>query len=207
MRICVYSSSSEALSPLYFGEARRLGTLMAKNHHELVYGAGDLGLMGECARGLQQGGGRIIGVIPEALNQEGIVFPDCHDLHVTKTMRERKALMEDIADGFIALPGGFGTLEELLEIITLKQLKYHNKPIVILNINHFYETLLGFFEQIIQNKFAQEFSRGFYFVTSDVEDALAYIEAYRPTMTEDKWFGRRGLLDAQGENRKEENEV
>lgn len=188
MRICVYSSSSEALEDSYFQEARRLGELMAEKNYGLVYGAGDIGLMGECARGTYESGGQVIGVIPEALNQKGIVFENCLELHVTKTMHERKAIMEERADAFIALPGGYGTLEELLEVITLKQLKYHQKPIVILNTNDFYGKLLSFFDHIIDMNFAKEACREFYYVASDPLDALSHIEEYEPQDYRDKWF-------------------
>ncbi len=188
MKICVYSSSSEGLEESYFQEAKILGKLLAEKQYDLVYGAGDLGLMGACARSTFESGGKVIGVIPEALNRKGIVFENCQQLHVTKTMRERKAIMEDSADAFIALPGGYGTLEELLEVITLKQLQYHKKPIVILNTNDFYGKLLSFFEQIISLKFAKEVCREFYYVASDSKDALRYIEEFKPSTYGEKWF-------------------
>lgn len=144
--------------------------------------------MGACARGLQAQGGRLIGVIPEALNRAGIVCERCDELHVTHTMRERKAIMEGTADAFIALPGGYGTLEELLEVITLKQLHYHNKPIVILNTRSFYDPLLAFFESMIEQRFAKGSCRGFYHVAKAAEEALGHIEAYVPAEQEPKWW-------------------
>lgn len=188
MKICVYSSSSEALEESFFQEARLLGKLLAQKQYDLVFGAGDLGLMGACARSTLESGGNVIGVIPEALNRKGIVFEKCQELHVTKTMRERKAIMEDSADAFIALPGGYGTVEELLEIITLRQLQYHKKPIVILNTNNYYGKLLSFFDQIISLNFAKEVCREFYYVAKNPKEAIRYIEEFKPREYGEKWF-------------------
>ena len=146
-----------------------------------------VGLMGETAKGIHQESGKVIGVIPEVLNKPGIVYSLCDELVVTETLRERKAIMDERSAGFIALPGGFGTLEELLEIITLKQLQYHNKPIVILNIQGFYDGLIEVFEKIIELKFAKNDCRQLYFVTEDVGEALDYIENYVPQECSSKW--------------------
>ncbi|MFZ7104820.1 MAG: TIGR00730 family Rossman fold protein [Peptococcaceae bacterium] len=186
--ICVYSSSSSAVGPEYFTAAQKLGAEIARRGMGLIFGGGIVGLMGETAKAVHEMGGHVIGVIPEALNQKGIVYEQCDELIVTDDLRRRKAVMDERADGFIALPGGFGTLEELLEIITLKQLKYHNKPIVILNINHFYEGLLDVFENIIKLKFAKVDCRDLYFVAGDVREALEYLEGYVPRDCGLKWF-------------------
>jgi len=186
--ICVYSSSSSVVSPEYFDAARQLGTEMGKRDIGLVFGGGVVGLMGETARAVHDSGGKVVGVIPEALNQKGIVYEYCDELIITKELRERKAIMDEKADGFMALPGGFGTLEELLEIITLKQLRYHNKPIVVLNVNGFYNGLIEVFEKIIELKFAKVNCRDLYHVTSKVEEALKYFENYVPTDCGPKWL-------------------
>jgi hypothetical protein len=144
--------------------------------------------MGATAKALHEEGGKVVGVIPEALNIRGIVYDTCDEIFITKGLRERKAIMDERADAFIALPGGFGTLEELLEIITLKQLGYHDKPIVILNVSGFYDDLVELFEKIIHEKFAKPQSRNLYYVTGDVHDALNYIENYQGFTREDKWF-------------------
>jgi uncharacterized protein (TIGR00730 family) len=127
-------------------------------------------------------------VIPRALNVAGVVYEACDELVETPGLRERKGIMDERSDAFIALPGGYGTLEEVLEIITLKQLRYHNKPIVILNIGGFYDNLLKQFEIIIDGRFAKEECRRLYFVTGSTEEALDYIDAYKPYIYSDKWL-------------------
>lgn len=186
--ICVYSSSSGAIDKEYFVIARELGNKIASNGYTMIFGAGDVGLMGECARGAKEKKGKVVGVIPEALNAKKIVFKDCDEIIVTSGMRERKAVMDEKSDAFITMPGGYGTLEELLEIITLKQLKYHEKPIIILNVKGYYDDLIKIFEKIIREKFAKQQCENLYYITSEVDDALKYIEEYTPVETEDKWF-------------------
>lgn len=186
--ICVYSSSSTAIEQLYFDAATQLGQLMALRGDELLYGGGMIGLMGAIAEAVRKNGGKVIGVIPKALDRPGIVYENCDELIVTEGMRERKAMMDARSEAFIALPGGYGTLEELLEIITLKQLKYHNKPIVILNLNHFYDPLLAQFESIAQQHFAKHESQDLYRVTDSITDALQYIDSYTPYQFSDKWL-------------------
>lgn len=176
--ICVYCSSSDALDAAYFDAATALGTAIAASDHTLIFGGGRTGLMGTVARSVQASGGQVIGVIPEAL------MPYCYtsadEVITTRDMRERKAVMEARADAFIGLPGGFGTLEEMLEIITLKQLKFHNKPIVMMNTMGFYEHLLDAFEHIFEAHFAKQEFRQLYYVAPDAEAVLSYIMAYQP---------------------------
>jgi uncharacterized protein (TIGR00730 family) len=165
-----------------------LGKMIAGRQDRLLFGGGMVGLMGAIAKAVHESGGKVIGVIPKALNLQGIVSELCDELIVTEGLRERKAVMDAKSDVFIALPGGFGTLEELLEIIALKQLKYHNKPIIILNVNHFYDKLLEQFALIIQQDFAKPESRELYFVTNSVNGALEYIDSYTPYPFDNKWF-------------------
>ena len=186
--ICVYSSSSNSIDPKYFEIAAGLGKEIAKNKDILLFGGGMRGLMGATATAVHSLGGKVIGVIPEALNQKGVVYETCDELIVTKDMRERKSIMDARSDAFIALPGGFGTLEELLEIITLKQLKYHKKPIVIINSNNFYDPMLKQFDLIIEQNFAKAESGLLYHITSDISDALEYIDNYKPPVIKDKWL-------------------
>jgi uncharacterized protein (TIGR00730 family) len=186
--ICVYSSSSNSIDATYFEMATELGKAIALNKDVLLFGGGMRGLMGATATAVYEHGGRIIGVIPKALNQKGVVYETCNELIVTKDMRKRKSVMDARSDAFIALPGGFGTFEEVLEMITLKQLKYHNKPIVILNGNGYYEFMLKQFDQIIDQHFAKPESYLLYYVTSSVSDALNYICNYTPTEFKDKWL-------------------
>lgn len=186
--ICVYSSSSCKISQPYFEVAEELGKAIALRGDALLYGGGLIGLMGASAKAVHQHHGKVIGVIPKALNIEGVVYGNCDELIVTEGLRERKAIMDARFDAFIALPGGFGTLEEILEIITLKQLKYHTKPIVILNVDGFYDRLLTQFEEIIEQKFAKPESKGLYYVTTDPNKALEYIDSYQPMVIKEKWL-------------------
>ena len=186
--ICVYSSSSWAIDPVYFDAASTLGREIATKEDQFLFGGGLTGLMGACARAVHQHNGQVIGIIPEALNIKGIVYDRCDELVVTKCMRERKAIMDERSDAFIALPGGYGTLEEILEIITLKQLRYHNKPIVILNINNFYDKLLEQFETFNRQQFAKTECNELYFVTEDISSALDYIDLYEPPVFEKLWL-------------------
>ena len=186
--ICVYSSSSRAIDHCYFQVAEELGKAIALRGDTLLFGGGLIGLMGATAKAVHQHHGKVIGVIPKALNVKGVVYETCDELIVTEGMRERKAIMDVRSDAFIALPGGFGTLEELLEIITLKQLKYHNKPIVILNVNDFYNRLLMQFEEIIDQRFAKPESQGLYHVTNNPNEALEYLDSYRPMVIKEKWL-------------------
>ncbi len=186
--ICVYSSSSCSIDCHYFEVAEGLGEAIALRGDKLLFGGGLIGLMGATAKAVHKHHGKVIGVIPKALNVMGVVYDSCDELIVTEGMRERKAIMDARSDAFIALPGGFGTLEEILEIITLKQLKYHNKPVVIINTNGFYNRLLAQFEEIIDQKFAKPESRGLYFVTNDPNEALEHIDSYQPVIIKEKWL-------------------
>lgn len=175
--ICVYSSSSNLIGPQYFQLATTLGQAIASRGDTLLFGGGLIGLMGATAQAVQANQGRVIGVIPEALNQKGIVYELCDELIITPGLRERKAIMDSRSDAFIALPGGFGTLEEVLEIITLKQLRYHQKPIVILNIDGFYDPLLQQFTAIIERNFAVSESKQLYLITDSIDAGLTYIDS------------------------------
>jgi uncharacterized protein (TIGR00730 family) len=154
MHICVYCASSNDIAPCYFDVARALGTALAQHGWPLVYGGGSVGLMGALAEAVHAAGGTVIGIIPQALLDREVGYLKADELIVTTTMRERKRLMDERADAFVTLPGGFGTLEELLEIITLKQLRYHDKPIIIVNVDGFYDALLAQFAHTFESGFA-----------------------------------------------------
>lgn len=178
--ICVYSSASNQLDVEYYEAARELGVLMGREGFNLVYGGGSLGTMWENAKAVKEFGGKVIGVIPEKLHKLGVGNYDCDELIVTKCMRSRKEKLDQIADAAIALAGGFGTLEELSEMVVQKQLGYNDKAIVILNTNGFYDNLLKFFEEIIGQNFADKESREFYYVTQSPKDAINYLKNYKP---------------------------
>ena len=138
MNVCVYGASSSRIEPEYFSEAERLGRLLAENGFGLVFGGGREGLMGAVSRGAFSKGGRIIGIAPRFFDEPGILCENCSELIFTETMNERKALMAQYSDAFIALPGGIGTFEELFETLTLKQLGRTDKAIVLLNTLDYY---------------------------------------------------------------------
>ncbi len=187
LNICVYSSSSDSLEAKYYDIAEELGEKMALRGHSLVFGAGVVGTMGATARGIKKGNGRITGIIPEKLNIKGIVYEECDELIITPEMRSRKKLLDERSDAFVALPGGFGTLEEVLEVITSKQLGYHSKPIVFLNIDGYFDPLFEMFERSYSEKFAKPVYRNLYHVSYDVNDAIEYIENYKPMELGQKW--------------------
>ncbi|MGD9581683.1 MAG: TIGR00730 family Rossman fold protein [Vampirovibrionia bacterium] len=186
--ICIYCSSSDAVDTTYFETAIKLSEIMAKRNHKLVYGGASVGLMGTLAKTIHKNGGYTIGIMPEGLADKGISFENCDEFIVTKNMRDRKATMEDMSEAFIALPGGFGTLEELMEIITGKQLSFHTKAIVILNTNGFYDKLIELFEQIYSENFAKSVYKELYYVTDDPLKAIEYIENYVTPIIERKWY-------------------
>lgn len=186
--ICVYCSSSDAVDEVYFETARSLGNLIALKGHNLVYGGATVGLMGALADSAYDNNARIIGIMPEALMSKGITFNKADEFIITKDLRDRKARMEAVSDAFIALPGGFGTLEEILEILTLKQLQIHNKPVILINTDNFYDSLFDLFEKIYDKHFAKSDYRSLYYITEDADSAISYIESYTPPQLTSKWF-------------------
>ena len=189
--ICVFASSSNYLDKKFYQDAETLGNLIGKNNYNIVYGGSRLGLMYTCANAVKKNGGKIIGIMPERLANMGCSNPDdCDEFILTTGMRERKGKLDELSDAVIALAGGFGTLEELSEIIVQKQLGYNNKPIVILNTNNFYDKLIEFFETIINKNFANESSRKLYYIASTPEDAINYITNYRADIIESKFVVR-----------------
>jgi cytokinin riboside 5'-monophosphate phosphoribohydrolase len=186
MNICVYCASSDAVAPVFFAAARTLGRRIAQRGDTLVYGGADVGLMGALARAVKAGGGRVIGVMPEQMTAEPLAFAGADEFIVTRDMRERKARMAALADAFLVLPGGFGTLEELAEVLVLRQLREHAKPIVLLNIQGFYGPLVALFEHYYREGFAKPW-RELYHVIDSVEGALDYFDHYEPAMPPRKW--------------------
>lgn len=173
MRICVYCSASDLVPAAFFEEARALGAGIAARGWQLVYGGGSVGLMGALAESVHASGGHVIGVIPQGLLDREVGYLKSDELIVTTTLRERKQAMDDRADAFVALAGGFGTIEELIEIMTLRQLGYHTKPILIVNTDGFYDSLLAQFERLFALQFTAERHRQNYLVVPDAGAALA----------------------------------
>jgi uncharacterized protein (TIGR00730 family) len=189
-KVCVFCSSGEDLAEAYYDAAKALGELLAKNNYEIIHGAGNIGLMGALMRSAAQHNCKITGVVPEKLNKPNIVSDIYQELVITPDMKERKEYMRQNSDAFIALPGGFGTLEELLEVITLNQLKYHNKPIVIINTLNFFDKLLEHFDNMYMQDFANKLYKKLYYVALNPDDAAYYIKSYKAESIYDKYLGK-----------------
>lgn len=177
--ICVFASSSNFLSDCYYEDASELGKLMGKAGYNIVYGGSTLGMMWACAEQVKLNGGKIYGVMPQRLVDMGCRTDNCDEFHLAVGMRDRKQKMDEISDAVIALAGGFGTLEELAEMIVQKQLGYNKKPVVILNTNGYYDKLLEFFDGIIDEKFANKIAKGLIYVAKTPQEAIDYINNYK----------------------------
>jgi len=184
--ICIFCSSSNEIDRAFYDSANKTANLLVKHDCSLIFGGGMIGLMGELARVFYDNNKDVITVIPKKLNKKGIVYEKSTKIIETDTMSERKSIMEQISDAFIALAGGFGTLEELLEIITLKQLGYHNKPIAVLNTLGFYDPLINQLELLYEKKFAKKTYKNLYFISQNPEDIIDYLINYKPFIVEKK---------------------
>lgn len=177
LSICVYCASSDAVDGSFFDAARHLGGLIGRSGHTLVYGGGRIGLMGALALAVHEHGGRVVGVIPKSMVDKEYAYRDADELVVTDDIRQRKAIMDRRADAFVALPGGFGTLEEVAEVVAHRQLQMHNRPVVIVNSSGFYDPLLSLFDHFIEHRFAKARHRESYHVALDPAAALEFLEA------------------------------
>jgi len=177
MKICVYGASSAELEQVYFDEAFALGAMLAKAGHSLIFGGGNSGLMGSCARGAASEGGEIIGIAPRFFDEPGILFPECTEFIFTETMSERKKLMEDSADAFIILPGGIGTYEEFFETLTLKQLGQHDKPMALMNTNAYYSAMNAMLEHTVSAGFMGRSCLELFAICQSPSEAVAHIES------------------------------
>jgi hypothetical protein len=188
-RICVFCGSNNGASAIYSQTAVRLGVELAARNLTLVYGGGHHGLMGTVADAVMKAGGEVIGVIPQALVRKEQAHFEITSLHVVGSMHERKAMMADLADGFIALPGGFGTFEELIEILTWAQLGFHHKPCGVVNVAGYYDGLLSFFDHATRERFIRSEHRSMVLAADDPVMLLDRMLDYQaPVM--DKWIDR-----------------
>ncbi len=176
MNICVFGASSDRIEKAYFEEAYALGVLIAREGHRLIFGGGNEGLMGACARGVLSEGGRPLGIAPRFFDEPGILMKEECDFVFTETMSERKAHMEAEADAFIALPGGIGTYEEFFEVLTLKQLARHAKPIVLFNINGFFDKLVDFIRDDTAAGFIRAQTMSLFGCESEVDAVVRFVE-------------------------------
>jgi uncharacterized protein (TIGR00730 family) len=187
--VCVYCGSSPGADPAFAVAAGFVGRLLAQSGRTLVYGGGRAGLMGTVADAALAAGGRVVGVIPQALVDKEVAHRGLSDLQVVGSMHERKALMADLADGFLALPGGLGTLEEFFEAWTWGQLGLHTKPYGLLDVGGFVGPLLGFLDRLVEQRFVRPAHRAMLLVGSDPSALLAGMAAHRPGYVP-KWIDR-----------------
>jgi len=188
MRICVYLGSSPGNSPVYRDAAEQFGNLLASRGIGLVYGGGMVGLMGVIADAVCAAGGEVIGVIPEALRAREHDHQGISELHVVQTMHERKALMAKLADGFVTLPGGIGTFEEMFEAWCWSQLGYHQKPCGLLDVNGFYSKMSSFIDHVVEEGFLQPWHRAMLLIEKEPEALLDRMAQYLAPPTE-HWLG------------------
>ena len=190
--ICVYGASSASIDHVYLDAANALGKAIAEQGYGMVFGAGDTGVMGAAARGAHDAGGKVIGVLPRFMAEvEGLAYPDCDELVVAETMRERKKALEELSSAYITAPGGIGTFEEFFEILTLKQLHQHGKALVVLNTQDYYRPLLNLLNECVNQQFAAPSMHSLYGVADTPAEALAYIEAYRYVEPQGPWHEGR----------------
>ena len=185
--ICVYCSSSNGLPAKFYDFAEDFGINIAKNGYDMVYGGTIVGMMGVIANNALNYGAEVTGVIPEKIASYGLKNPKLANIIITKEMRERKAVMERLSDIFVALPGGFGTFEEIFEIMVAKQLGYHNKPVIFFNFDNFYDNMFKMFDKIYENNFAKESVKNLYYITDDIQDMYNYLKHYEPCEFVLKW--------------------
>jgi uncharacterized protein (TIGR00730 family) len=188
-RLCVFCGSSTGSRPEYRAAARRLGELLAARGLGLVFGAGHVGLMGVLADAVLGAGGEAVGVIPQALVDKELAHRGLTELHVVQTMHQRKALMADLADGFAALPGGYGTADEFFEVLTWAQLGLHAKPIGLLNVAGFFDPLLAWVDGCVREGFLRPQHRALLQVSSGPEELLDMLARYRAAPETPKWIG------------------
>jgi uncharacterized protein (TIGR00730 family) len=189
-RLCVFCGSSEGNDPAYLQAARALGETLARSGIGLVDGGASVGLMGVLADAALVAGGEVTGVMPRALVEKEIAHSRLTDLRVVGSMHERKALMAELSDGFVALPGGIGTFEELFEVWTWAQLGHHTKPCALLNVRSFYDGLIAFLDQVVERGFMKDAHRSMLIVAQRPMELIERLRAYEPPAVP-KWITPR----------------
>lgn len=186
-RITVFCGSNNGSDTIYKDAAHELGKTLAQNDIELIYGGASVGLMGAVANSTIESGGKATGVLPSFLQKRELEHKNLTEIIIVETMHERKAKMNELCDGIIALPGGFGTLEELFEMLTWAQLALHKKPIGLLNIDGYYDTLLTFIDEMIEKKFVKDEYRNLILVSENPSELINKMKSYEAPLN-DKWF-------------------
>ncbi len=190
--ILLFCGSATGNDQKIIDEAKFFGRYLAQNNYRLIYGGGNIGIMGIVATEVMNNGGEVIGIIPQFLMEKEVGKIDTTEIHIVKSMHERKAMMCDLADMVIALPGGFGTFDELFEMLTWLQLGLHNKPIGVLNVNGFYDLLLKQLDHLVEKEFLKANNRELIIVDNNTKDLIDKLENVVITQN-DKWFRDRNL--------------
>ena len=188
-RICVFCGSNKGAKPAYIEAAKSLGKVLVKKNIGLIYGGGKVGLMGVIADEVLAGGGEVIGVIPQSLVAREVAHQTVTQMHIVNSMHERKALMADLSDGFMALPGGMGPLDEFCEILTWAQLGIHQKPCGILNVENYFTPLLAMFDHAMREGFLRDTHRALVIEATEPETLLDLLAKHQPQHVE-KWLDR-----------------
>jgi len=187
--ICVFCGSSVGRQPVYSSEAEKLARFLLERDITLVYGGANVGLMAVMADTMLAGGGKVIGVMPRSLVEREVAHAGLTEMHIVDGMQERKALMADLSDAFITLPGAFGTLDELFEVLTWNQLRIINKPVGLLNTGGFFDPMLRMLDHAVAEKFLRPEHRGMLQASADIRELFEFLEHYRP-VTAEKWIER-----------------
>jgi uncharacterized protein (TIGR00730 family) len=186
-RLTIFCGSNAGTDPAYLQECEKLADIMVSKGIELVYGGGNVGLMGRIADAVLSRGGKVIGIIPERLVEKEVAHNGLTELIIVKTMHERKAKMAELCDGFIALPGGIGTLEEIMEVFTWTQLGYHAKPCGLLNVNGFYDQLNLFLENMVNTQFLRKQTKDLLMISNDINYLVEQMGSGKIEY-QDKWL-------------------
>lgn len=181
MKICVYGAASSEIDKSFLEAGEELGRQIVERGHGLVFGGGANGMMGAVARGVHEKNGYLLGIAPGFFNVDGVSYEHCTEFIHTDTMRERKRLLDEKSNAFIVSPGGVGTFDEFFEILTLKQLGRHNKPIVIWNLNNYYENFENMMQVSVDKRFIPDDCRSLYYVCNTIDEIFEYIENYDET--------------------------
>ncbi len=190
--ILVYCGANHGTNPAYRQAAVDLGKIMAERQIRLIYGAGSIGLMGTIADSVLENGGYVVGIIPNFLDRLEVGHKSLPEIHKVETMHERKAMMEQMCDGIITLPGGYGSMDELFEILAWSQLGLHNKPVGLLNVNGFYDYLLKHVDKMTEEGFLKPENRDLLVVSDDIEDLLQKMENFKPQYHA-KWMKQENI--------------
>jgi len=188
--LAVFCGSSKGNKPVYTKVARQIGSFLAENNVKLVYGAGNVGLMGEVADATLDAGGYVIGVIPDFLKKWEVCHEGLNELFVTGTMHERKQKMVEVSDGFLIIPGGFGTLDEFFEILTWKQLRLHNKPIGVLNVDGYYDFVIEHINKMVEDGFLKKENVELVFIENDWETLFEKMKNNKGPEAAAKWLDK-----------------